>query len=179
MDCRLQKRRNAGKQIATGLAGWLVALLMACCAFPVRALTLAELQADPDLTPERFIKYFADFKFELGRSVRSYDAFLASQSGDCDDFATLAAEVLRKKGYTTRLVVVYLPAETHVVCYVAETGSYLDYNNRKFPSPLVKCDADLAAIGASVARSFRSQWRSVSEFTLENGSRRFLLTEFR
>ena len=49
----------------------------------VSALTLAELRADPHLTPERFISYFADFKFELGREVQKPDAFLASQCGDC------------------------------------------------------------------------------------------------
>jgi hypothetical protein len=30
-----------------------------------------------------------------------------------------------------------------------------------------------------VAASFRAQWRSVSEFTMREGTRHFLLTEFR
>ena len=128
-------------------------------------MTLDELRADRNLTPERFMKYFADFRFQLGRDVREPEVFLASQSGDCDDFATLAASVLREKGYSTRLVVVYMPNDVHVVCYVAETHGYLDYNCRKQTAPLVKSEGALEAIAARVAESFRAQWRSVSEFT--------------
>ncbi|HOX55322.1 MAG TPA: transglutaminase domain-containing protein [Candidatus Paceibacterota bacterium] len=143
-----------------------------------RAVTLAELRADPKLTPERLIAYFADFKFEANRQVRQPEAFLASRSGDCDDFATLAADLLREKGYSPRLVAVYMPNEVHVVCYVAETQSYLDYNRRRQPSPLVRCDGDLGVIAARVAESFRTSWRSVSEFTFTKGVRRFVTTVF-
>jgi hypothetical protein len=173
-------QRRAGsrfRKVAVLLGWWLAAGLM-LTERPAAALTLAELRADPNLTPERFMKYFANFKFEMGRTVRKPEVFLETQSGDCDDFATLAADLLRQKGYTTRLVAVFLPEEVHVVCYVAETNSYLDYNCRKNSSPLVKCDADLAAIGASVAQSFRTQWRSVSEFTFQDGLKEYLLTEF-
>ena len=142
-------------------------------------LTVAQLKAEPGLTPEAFMRHFADFKFELGREVRTPEIFLKNRSGDCDDFATLAASILREKGYTTRLVVIYMGGATHVVCYVKETKSYLDYNCRKKVSPLVKCDWDLAAIGESVAQSFRSQWRSASEFTFNNGTREFASTVFR
>jgi Transglutaminase-like superfamily len=145
-----------------------------------RALTLAELRADAKLTPERLIKQFADFKFELSRTVRRPEIFLAAQSGDCDDFATLAADLLREKGYTTRLVVVYMPQAVHVVCYVQDSNCYLDYNCRKKAAPLVKCDGQLSAIATSVAESFHSQWRTVSEFApLPDGTRQFLSTEFR
>ena len=145
-----------------------------------RALSLTELRADSKLTPERLIKQFADFKFELSRTVRKPEVFLATQSGDCDDFATLAAELLREKGYTTRLVVIYMPEAVHVVCYVQESNCYLDYNCRKQAAPLVKCDGDLSAIAGSVAKSFHSSWRSVSEFTCEpDGTRHFVSTEFR
>jgi hypothetical protein len=142
------------------------------------AVTLAELRAEPNLTPERLMAHFADFKFELGGEVRKPETFLANRSGDCDDFATLAADLLRERGYSTRLVVVFMPNDVHVVCYVAETNSYLDYNRRKQVSPLVKCKGELEAIAASVARSFRSPWRSVSEFTFRNGVRRFVSTVF-
>ncbi len=143
------------------------------------AITLAELRADAKLTPERLMKYFAGFKFELGRTVQKPEAFLAAQAGDCDDFATLAADLLREKGYTTRLVAVFMPREVHVVCYVKETNGYLDYNCRRKPSPLVKCDGQLSAIALSVARSFRAQWRSVSEFTMKaDGATNFVMTEF-
>jgi hypothetical protein len=142
-------------------------------------VTLAELRGDPQLTPERLMAYIADFRFELNRQVRQPEAFLAARSGDCDDFATLAANLLREKGYSTRLVAVFMPHDVHVVCYVAESHSYLDYNRRKQASPLMKCKGDLGAIATSVAESFRSPWRSVSEFTFQDGGRRFVSTVFR
>ena len=160
---------------------WLL-LLAICLCLPQRAIsavTLAELKAEPGLTPERFMRHFADFKFELGREVRPPETFLKNQSGDCDDFATLAADILRARGYTTRLVAVFMPHDVHVVCYVAEANSYLDYNCHQQASPLVKCDGKLAAIAASVAASFRAPWRSVSEFTFHQGARQFVSTEFR
>ena len=143
------------------------------------ALTVAELRADHDLTPARFMTYFSDFKFELESQARKPDDFLASRTGDCDDFARLAAQILHEKGYTTKLVAVFMPDAVHVVCYVAETGSYLDYNCRKNASPLVKCDGSLPAIASSVAASFRLPWRSVSEVTeRDTGQRNFVMTEF-
>jgi hypothetical protein len=153
-------------------------MLLAMASRTTMALTLAELEADPHLTPESFIRHFADFKFELGRTLRTPEAFLESRSGDCDDFAALAAIVLRQKGYNTKLVVVHMSTQVHVICYVAEAKGYLDFNCRKLVSPLMKCDAGLGAIGDSVARYFKDQWRSASEFILENGVRRFVLTEF-
>ena len=160
---------------ANGVFGWLL-LAIGLSAQHAPALTLAELRADPNLTPERFIKYFADFRFKLARDVRKPENFLATRSGDCDDFATLAADLLREKGYTTRLVAVFMPDCVHVVCYVKEANSYLDYNCRKQVSPLAKCDEGLTAIAASVAGSFRTNWRSASEFTFQNGTRHFVLT---
>ena len=157
-------------------------LVLLCLLLPAgvtRAVTLAELRADPHLTPERLMNHFSDFKFELGRKVQPPETFLSTRSGDCDDFATLAADLLREKGYSTRLVVVFMPNDVHVVCYVAETNSYLDYNRRKQAAPLVKCNGDLAAIAASVASSFRSPWRSVAEFTFRKGARHFISTVFR
>ena len=159
-------------------AAWLILSFLAPAGL-ASEVTLAELRADPKLTPERLMGYFADFKFELGRQVRQPETFLANRSGDCDDFATLAADLLREKGYSTRLVVVFMPHDVHVVCYVAESHCYLDYNRRKQASPLVTCKDDLAAIAASVAESFRSSWRSASEFTFHNGVRQFVSTVFR
>ena len=144
-----------------------------------RMVTLAELRDTPNLTPERLMAFFADFKFELSRQVQAPETFLANRAGDCDDFATLAADLLRERGYTTRLIVVYMPHDVHVVCYVGETRNYLDYNRRKEASPLVKCDSDLGAIANSVSQSFRCPWRSASEFTFHNGAKRFVSTVFR
>jgi hypothetical protein len=179
-------RRLGPKRMGPGWTGpgvswlaWVAALVILVSGERAGAVTLAELRADPNLTPERLIAHFADFKFELSRQVRQPEAFLASRCGDCDDFATLAADLLREKGYATRLVVVYMAHDVHVVCYVAESNGYLDYNRRKDAAPLVKCKGDLAAIAGSVAQSFRASWRSASEFTCRDGQRHFVSTVFR
>jgi hypothetical protein len=157
----------------------LAILLLLLSAGAARAVTLAELRGEPNLTPERLMAHFASFRYQSGGKVRPPETFLASQAGDCDDFATLAADLLHEKGYSTRLVAVFMPNDVHVVCYVAETNSYLDYNRRKQAAPLVKCKGELAAIAVSVACSFHSPWRSVAEFTFRQGVRHFVSTVFR
>jgi hypothetical protein len=142
------------------------------------AVTLEELERDTHLTPERFIRTFADFGFESSRTVREPQVFLQRRCGDCDDFATLAADLLAKRGYTTRLIAVYMPKEVHVVCYVAEINGYLDYNRRQEASPVVKCDSELSSIAGSVAGSFHSEWLSASQYKFQSGHADFVLTEF-
>jgi hypothetical protein len=161
------------------LSGGLMLIAFLLSARETAAVTLAELQANPNLTPDQLMKHFANFKYELARETRTPESFLAHEAGDCDDFATLAADLLREKGYSTKLVAVFLPNEVHVVCYVAETTSYLDYNCRNRASPLVRCGSDLTAIATQVARSFHTQWRSASEFTVKDGVKRFVSTAFR
>jgi transglutaminase-like putative cysteine protease len=157
-------------------------LVAGCClllAGPMaRGASLARLQADRKLTPERLMKYVAGFGFEARRTVRSAEEFVGQERGDCDDFATLAADLLRRRGYTTRLVAVFMPGQVHVVCYVAEVGGYLDYNRRKEREPLVKCEGELGSIATSVARSFHGDWVSASEYTFQHGEAHFVLTEF-
>src|SRR4051794_15270885 len=92
------------------------------------ALDVETLRRDPNLTPENFARYFQGFHFELNEKIQAPDVFLARETGDCDDYATLAADLLKERGYTTRLLVVFMPKNTHVVCYVEETKSYLDFN---------------------------------------------------
>lgn len=169
------RRNPTNLPVLVGLA----ALLLTCLCPGAYALSSADLRADQNLTPERLMKYVSGFKFEQRRELRSTDAFLRDRCGDCDDFAAMAAGVLREKGYRTRLVAVYMAREVHVVCYVAESGGYLDFNRRKEADPLVKCPETLAAIGARVAESFRTDWLSVSEYNLAGGRAEFLQTEFR
>src|SRR5437868_3822687 len=91
--------------------------LMAFTAFtsaPVSALTLDELRHEPNLTPQRFGSHFSQFKFEFRDEVQAPDVFLATRSGDCDDFSILAAMVLKERGYTPRLVAVRMPGMVHV-----------------------------------------------------------------
>jgi Transglutaminase-like superfamily len=130
-------------------------------------LTLEQLRNDSSLTPERFGRYFRDFEFKLGQDRQAPRDFLAARSGDCDDFACLAAEVLREKKYTTRLVAVFMKGQTHVVCYVDEVHGYLDYNLRKEASAVQPATAKLEDIAGKVAAYFRNRWLSASEFTYE------------
>lgn len=153
-------------------------LLLTCGTTSLPAMTWNDFRNDRTLTPENLIRKFANFKFKLFDAVQSRDTFLSTQIGDCDDFATLAADALREKGYTTKLVAVFTAKQAHVVCYVKEAGAYLDYNNRKKPSPLVPTDGSLADIARKVARSFGAPWCSVLEYTFKNGVKRAVATDF-
>jgi len=148
-------------------------------AFNCPAVTLEQLRQDPDLTPERLISYFRDFKFKLGEKVQSPEMFLASQSGDCDDFASLASEILRERKYTTRLIAVFMDGQTHVVCYVEEIKGYLDYNHRNERSAIQATTGDLEDVANKVATFFRLPWRCASEFTYHAGDRRIGRIVFR
>ena len=147
-----------------------------CLSASSQALSLEDLREDSRLTPRRFASYFSGFKYQFHAQVQSPDVFLTTQSGDCDDFATLAATVLREIGYTPRLIVVRMGGMAHVVCYLAETQSYLDYNNRGFVCRTVACDPSIPSIAKSVAKSFNLPWISASEFTYDEGLKRLLVT---
>ncbi len=157
---------------------WPAALLLCLAAVSAPALSLEELVADPRLTPEGLLRQLAGFRFRLGRTVQAPAAFLACQAGDCDDFARLAAEVLGRKGYTPRLVVVQMEREAHVVCHVKEIDGYLDYNRRREGHPVVACAGELTEVADKVAASLRARWRTASEFVYETGRPKFLRTAF-
>jgi hypothetical protein len=140
------------------------------------ALNLEEIRSTPELTPRKFAALFRDFEFKFHREVQSPEVFLATRSGDCDDFSTLAAALLRERGYTPRLITVRMPGVTHVVCYIEETKSYLDYNNRGFFDRMVNSGPGIDAIAESVARSYKMNWASASEFTYEDGMKRLVQT---
>ena len=130
-----------------------------------QALTMRQLKDIQHLTPEQLAQQFADFEFKFHAEVQDHDVFLRTKSGDCDDFATVAAEVLAEKGYTPRMIAVRMKGETHVVCYIDETQSYLDYNTRKDAKPLVPCSPDITVIAHKVAESFGRDWVATYEFT--------------
>ena len=132
-------------------------------------MTLDELRHDPKLTPATFARHFSSFKYARHDEVQPPEVFLETQSGDCDDYATLAACVLREKGFTTRLIAICLPGDTHVVCYVEETGSYLDYNTRGYVVKTVPSSGKIEEIARKVARSFDSRWISAIEFDYRDG----------
>lgn len=158
------------------IAKFYFAVLLSTICFQVSALSLEDLRSQSDLTPNQFAAHFRDFDFIFRKQIQAPEVFLASKSGDCDDYSTLAAEILREKGYTPRLVTIRMPGVTHVVCYIEETKSYLDYNNRGKSNALVACENNLSAIAASVARSYRLKWTSASEFTFDRGMKRLVKT---
>lgn len=141
-----------------------------------QALTLEQLRNDATLTPQTFARRFSKFEFVFRADVQKPEDFLASQAGDCDDYSTLAAAELSARGYHARLISVRLKNVVHVVCYVTEATGYLDYNKRAKGSGLVSSGSALHQIADSVAKSFKSTWSSVSEFTYSNGVKRLVST---
>ena len=149
-----------------------------CFCLPTFGLSIQDLRRRERLTPAEFAAHFRHFQFTFRKEVQRPEVFLASRSGDCDDFSTLAAAVLREKGYTPRLISVRMPGVTHVVCYIEETNSYLDYNNRATSDFLVPSANTLDAVAESVARSYGLPWSSASEFTFGDGKKRLVKTIF-
>jgi hypothetical protein len=140
------------------------------------AITVDELRGIPELTPQKFASYFSGFEFRYHDRIQSPDLFLATESGDCDDYATLAASILKERGYTPRLITVRTPKVIHVVCYIEETHSYLDYNNRSFMHRTVSASSDIPEIASKVAKSYHTNWTSATEFTYESGAKRLVKT---
>lgn len=139
-----------------------------------QAITVAQLRTISKLTPETFASYFADFEFKFHDEVQDHEKFLASKSGDCDDYATLAADILGRNGYTPRLIAVRMKGETHVVCYINETKSYLDYNCRKDAKKTVPCNGSIKEIARKVAQSFGRDWVATYQFTFSEGIKRLV-----
>ncbi len=131
-----------------------------------------------DLTPEGLVHFFADFTFELGDQVQDGKTFVQRKRGDCDDFAKLVSEILGRHGYTTKLVVVMMPRQTHVVCYVKERHGYLDYNLRSSSQPIVSSDESLEDIADKVAASFRTPWSMASEIRYEGINPVYIFSTF-
>ena len=129
---------------------------------------LSILAGQADLTPEKLIRCFSQFTFELSAQPQDAETFLQRQRGDCDDFAILASRLLTQRGYTTRLVAVMMAHQTHVVCYVQEARGFLDFNHRAEAHPVRASDGSLEDVAQKVARDFRVPWLTASEFRWEN-----------
>jgi hypothetical protein len=143
------------------------------------ASALDNLRAKADLTPELLMAHFRGFTFKLREKVQDPEVFLATREGDCDDFASLAAELLRGRNFNPRLVAVFMDGQTHVVCYIKEVGGYLDYNRRDDHQPVQPSNGSLEDIADQVAAYFRVPWHCVAEFTSVDGSRHFSRIAFR
>lgn len=153
------------------------ALLLVCLPLSLLSVTLDELMNAEKMTPKKFASYFKDFEYKFHADVQPAEVFLETRNGDCDDYALLADKVLRKHGFTTRLVSIRMPGLlTHVVCYVVEEKVYLDFNNRVYLSRTERSDPDLREIAQKVAKSFEANWTSVSEFTYRDGVKELVQT---
>jgi hypothetical protein len=157
---------------------WAVCFALVCAVATAGAAGLNDLLNQKDLTPEGLAHGFADFAFELAPEVQEPEAFLQRKRGDCADYSNLASTVLTRHGYTTKLVVVMMSKQTHVVCYVKEAGGFLDYNHRADAHPLIASDGSLEDIAGKVAGDFRSQWRMASAFRYHSGSPVYLDSVF-
>src|SRR5438552_2565270 len=105
-------------------------LIATCFCATARAGALTALSEQKDLTPEKLVRSFASFTFELNAELQDAEIFLQRKRGDCDDFANLASRLLTERGYKTKLVSVMMDQQTHVVCYVQEARGFLDFNHR-------------------------------------------------
>jgi hypothetical protein len=152
------------------------ALLLMLLLSPAQALDITEIRKAEKLTPQRFARFFANFTYQFHDEVQDPEVFLSSESGDCDDFAILAAQLLAEKGYHTRLVAVRMPGNVHVVCYVTEIKGYLDFNNRIYARKTVSCGNSIEEIARHVSKSFGANWTSASEFTFTNGAKHLVST---
>ena len=156
----------------------LVCLLATGFCAAAHAGAVTALAGQMDLTPESLIRSFANFTFELSAQPQDSETFLQRKRGDCDDFASLASRLLTDRGYKTRLVVVMMEQQTHVVCYVKEAHGFLDFNHRSASHPIVESDGSLEDIAQKVAGDFRSRWRMASEFRYESQSPVYLENVF-
>ena len=176
-----------GRHPAFGVANMPMVALLRCatiCAWiwiglarsagAVGAVDLNNLLDQKNLTPEILVRGFADFAFELCPQVQKPEVFLQRKRGDCADFSNLASTVLTHHGYTTKLVVVMMDEQTHVVCYVKEAGGFLDYNHRTDLHPIIPSDGSLEDIAGKVAGDFRSRWRMASAFRYRSGLPEYL-----
>jgi hypothetical protein len=129
------------------------------------ALTVEHLHRNASLTPKKFSQMFVDFEYRLFDHVQPANQFLRTKRGDCDDYASLADEVLAPKGFETRLIHVRLIGLTsHAVCYVTEDRAYLDYNNRNVFFTLTRSRPALRDIAEKVARSLNANWTTAFEY---------------
>jgi hypothetical protein len=154
---------------------WFTALVLS--ATVSGALNVNNLHRDPALTPKKFSRLFDKFGYELFHNVQPPDEFLRKKSGDCDDYACLADEVLAPKGFDTRLIHIRLVGMvSHAVCYVTDDRAYLDYNNRNVFFTMSKSDPSLRKIATKVARSLKANWTSAFEFEFSYDDQRKTIT---
>lgn len=159
----------------TLLVGVMLGLVLA----DARALTVFDLLTEPGLTPKKFAAKFERFEYEFDPFVQPAEVFLRREIGDCDDYAILADNILKQRGFQTRIIHIRLVGRVaHAVCYVDDAKAFLDFNNRRYFRNLERSGRRLREIADEVASSFKGNWTSVSEFTYDykEGKKHFART---
>jgi hypothetical protein len=93
------------------------------------------------------------------------------------DYAILADQVLKPKGYPTRLIAVRMPGLAYqAVCYVTPEKAYLQYDERTYYMNLEGSGPTIREIATRVSSSLKENWTSASEFTYTDGVKQMLAT---
>ena len=91
-------------------------------------------------------------------------------------YPILASQLLNRQGYHSRLYTVRFPGVAdYIVCYVAQEGAYLDYNQANHTVRLRSCGPTIREIADKVASTLGQNWTSASEFGVAPEGERFLL----
>ena len=93
------------------------------------------------------------------------------------DYAILADQVLRPKGYATRLIAVRMPGLAYeTVCYVTPESAYIHFDSRTYVINLEGSGPTIREIATRVSASLNENWTSASEFTFSNGNKQMVAT---
>ncbi len=93
------------------------------------------------------------------------------------DYAILADQVLKPKGYPTRLIAVRMPGLAYqAVCYVTPEKAYLHYDDRTYCMNLEGSGPTIREIATRVSSSLKENWTSASEFTYTDGVKQMMAT---
>lgn len=83
-------------------------------------------------SPEKIARYlWRHFAYEKDQTQfgseeywQSAEEFLANKKGDCEDFALLASELIKKTGRTAFILNIYGSRYAHTICVYIEDGRY-------------------------------------------------------
>jgi hypothetical protein len=102
-----------------------------------RALRAAEDAQVNVRTPEDVVRWLArdfDYTMMLGGGVRSADEMLAARTGDCDDFAILASDMLERLGVENQVLILRFHglSMAHAICiWKDKNGLYSFISNKE------------------------------------------------
>ncbi|MCF7762169.1 MAG: fibronectin type III domain-containing protein [Verrucomicrobia bacterium] len=94
-----------------------------------------------------------------------------------DSVPVLADQVLRKKGFTTHLVVVRMAGGSgREFCHVAGPESYIDYDERSAIVSVGSSGGSIRDVASRFASRLGMDWTSASQFVYVDGARKILAT---